>query len=241
MVPSNIDVIDVKKLQYVIFSGKREENLNNPYYELVFNFWKAGWKDVFQELNTEIKINENDFYRQNRITAIVYDEVKVISINLLADYHIDDFFKYSYFHDYTIGFYQFLKSESVKTFQCLQFLLVDPEWSSRKTGIRFGATTLSLSLKNQQQNGLDATLTLARDDVPSTSTLKKLGMETQGIGVEMHNAPVSQMYCKTSKPYHNDEVNVLSDYLWRNRKVFKNSELLKTQDRRSYDQPRARI
>lgn len=208
--------VSISPLDYVVFSGHPNAEKYSPHYRPVFNFWLAQWQKVFDQLGSNTVVDPIDFWRQDKITAIVNGD-EVVAINTLAHFTMDDVFIHPYFADYTVEFFQFLKRQNIYRFQAMQYFMVNEQWRAQITKQNFSAIMVGLSLKQQRHNQLDASITLARKDVPVTSLGKKYGMLLPVRDITMHNAPVSQLVHIKHQPFPKQDVNDAVDYLWNKR------------------------
>lgn len=181
----------------------------------LFNYWMEHWPKLVKALGSDETLHPQEFLKQQYATALLF-KGKVVGIHLLKEYSAKDFRKDPYFEPYSESFFRNLESRGVRTVIAQQYFMVDEEFSVSKTLVNFGAIIASLSLKHQSSRGIDATVTLARADIPVTSLGLKLGFE-EIERTEMHNVPVSMLACFNPKPHPKEDVWRWADHYWQNR------------------------
>lgn len=196
------------KLTYEVLRG---DFTGHPAYE----FWEYRWTELLLRLGSEQRLLPEEFLEQDKIT-VLKDGDKFVGIHLIREYDRNEFKTAKYFAGYSREFFRELEHRGVRRVQALQYFLVDEEYSVGQTLINFGAIIASLSLRHQIENGLDASITIARADIPVVSLGKKLGFEEISFST-MHNVAVGLIACFEPKPYPKDDVNFWVDYYWKRR------------------------
>ncbi len=207
---------DLQSLKYVLLPGKLEGEQEHELYDLVYCFWQDEWLRVFSAIDPNYQLDTRDFMKQKKI-CVILSHGEVVGMQTLGFFTTDDFLKDAYFKPYTVGFLQNLLEIGVKNFQSMHYFLVNEKFQPRVTGQNFAAVILGLSFKNQIEDHLDATITLARKDLAAASTARKFNMHQVGSDIEMHNVPVGQLLCLNPSPYPRQDVNQLVESLWSSR------------------------
>ncbi len=220
--------INLDEIDYVIVPGKPTLSFEGvEVYNQLYSYWKQYWQSHYQGMGEDIKVDSLDFYRQDKITALLQG-AKIISMNLLSTYNLScEMSDHPYFSSYDQEFFTRMKEEGINLVQSFQYLMVDSEWTARKTGVNFGAIIAGLSIKHQLEDNLDGGITLARSDVPSASTARKFNFEEFSNKKEMHHNPVVQMFCSKPSLYPKESVNSMVDHFWKNRKYLGTNEQIK--------------
>lgn len=229
----NKSKVVIEDLDYVVLPGQHILAENDELYNRIFKFWRTEWKRVFADIDPNFILDECDFSRQSKICAILAGD-EIVGIQTLGVHQISDFLTQSYFRPYTIEFYQNLIQHKVRNFQTMQYFLVNEHWSARATGHNFAAIVLGLSFYQQKAEGYDATITLARKDVPATSTANKFNMIQVGSNIQMHNVPVGQLLCLEPENFPRPEVTKAIETLWNKRMDY----VLKNKTEENYESVR---
>lgn len=208
---------DLKQVEYVIATG----DLKN---HRLFHYWLERWPSLVKSLGSDETLEPSEFLKQDMATALIF-QGKVVGLHLLKEYSNGAYDDDAYFLPYSTKFFCNLEKRKVKRVMAQQYFIVDDEFSVSKTLVNFGAIIASLSLRHQIDRGIDATITLARADIPVTSLGLKLGFE-EIDRTEMHNVPVSMLACFEPKPHPKEDVNRWVDYYWE-RRMFEAIEPLK--------------
>jgi hypothetical protein len=212
-------ILDMDGLEYVVVPGQNIVPECQELHGKILDFWKVEWQKVFSKIDPEYKLNTTDFLRQSKICAILSGS-EVVGLQTLGVHILSDFLEQDYFKPYTIEFFQTLNTLGVRKFQTMQFFLVSDKWGVRATGQNFAAIILGLSFNHQVAERLDATITLARKDVPASSTANKFNMNQVGANILMHNVSVGQLLCMKPGSYPRPEVCQAINSLWSKRKDY---------------------
>lgn len=209
--------VDFQHLDYVILPGpwSCDESVHT-YQQLIFRFWEQSWNEVYQNLGSHERTSPGEFTKQSAITAIL-SGVEVVALHFLR---VIDVTTSEEMDRYSPCFRNTLLKNGVRTAQTLQYYFVNSKWSPRLTGHNFSAIIAGLSFRNQTEFGVDASITLARRDLPAVSVALKFGMHIAGSALQMHNVPVAQLYACSTHPYPRADVNNAINILW-NRRVEK--------------------
>lgn len=202
--------LELAQMSYQIVTGHLSRHRS-------FQYWKEHWPQLVRSLGSGDELADSEFTMQDKATLILSRE-DIVGIHLIKTYDAKDLETHSYFSNYDDRFVDELKKRGVKRVQALQYFMVDEKFSVARTLVNFGAIIAGLSLRHQLADGLDASVTLARADIPVTSLGLKLGFEQISTRM-MHNVPVSMLACFTPQPYPKDEVNRWIDYFWARRSL----------------------
>lgn len=212
--------LELEKIRYQIVHNEVGLPVEGQrFYEKLRAYWEKSWTETFKILKSNEVLNPEDFSMQSRITALVSGD-EIVGMHLLKDYSVEDFKTHRYFANYNENFLSALNRFNVKRLQSLQYFWVDPNWSKKKTGINFAAIIGALTIKNQIDRRLDASITLARKDNASHDIACSFGLEEIDVSM-MHNVPVSQMICLKPKSFPDILVSKYSDFYWKNKIEFK--------------------
>lgn len=180
-----------------------------------FKFWRDRWTALLKQLGSDQPLYPSEFLNQDKVTVLRCGE-EIVGIHLIKEYERKEFRSAPYFTGYNRDFFSGLESRRIRRVQALQYFLVDEKWSVGNTLVNFGAIIASLSLRHQIERKLDASITIARADIPVVSLGKKLGFEELSAS-KMHNVSVGLIACFQPKPYPKDDVNFWAEYYWTRR------------------------
>ena len=99
----------------------------------------------------------------------------------------------------------------------MRYIFVGEKWRRSSKNIDYSAIILGLALKQQESEGVKASICLARTDNASSRLCQRFGMLPVGEGVFMHNVRVAQMVNTEASPYPNKFINQCIDSLWESR------------------------
>ncbi|MCM2281710.1 MAG: hypothetical protein NDI61_07675 [Bdellovibrionaceae bacterium] len=198
----------LQEIQYEIWRG-------DLYGHETHLFWKDRWGKLLRGLGTLRPLDDGEFLMQDKVTTLTY-RGEIVGMHLIKEYSRRDFRTHPYFKGYNSDFFAELERRGAWRVQALQYFIVDDAWSVAKTLVNFGAIIASLSLRHQIERHLNASITIARADIPVTSLGKKIGFEELSSSV-MHNVDVGLIACFEPKPYPKDGVNEWVDYYWSKR------------------------
>ena len=188
---NNLDEI-TKDLRYVVLKGiPNQTTENHRDYSTLYSYWKNFWNDHFKKVESNEKLDPLDFFRQEKITALMCGD-EVIGMHLYSYYHLNcKAEEHPYFNAYKPEFINELLSRDCYKIQAMQYFMVNPDWSPRRTGILYSAVLASLGLKHQENEGADCSITLARKDIGASTLAEKLNFFEVLEPIEMHNSPIA--------------------------------------------------
>jgi hypothetical protein len=224
-------------LSYVMIPGKPFSTACPPkLYSRLFNHWLEFWSNEYRAYGSNSVIDPANFYRQDCYTAIMKDDT-VVATHSMAYFDLRyDFKNFHYFTEmHRPETLNLLMAQKQNRILVQQYLMVNQEFSVRKTRLNLSAVMVMLSLKNQA--GFDGTLTAARTEVGAASVALKIGFERISEAHLVHNVPVASLFCSKPLPYRRKEENDLADILWSTRRDYTNSQRSENESQRDSRQP----
>jgi hypothetical protein len=200
--------ISLAKIRYSVFSGALFDHFT-------FNYWREKWPALISKLGQGEKLHDDEFLRQDTVTTLTLDD-RIVGIHLLSEFNRDQFRVHPYFKSFDEKFLAALDAHQVRRLQTLQYFMVDEAFSVSNTLVNFGAIIASLSLRHQVEKRLDASITLARSDIPVTSLGLKLGFE-EISKTQMHGVPVSMLACFRPVQHPKADVQAWVNFYWNHR------------------------
>jgi hypothetical protein len=191
-------------------------------YLHLFEYWKKSWTQLYSMLKSTQTLDPNDFFMQDKVTAIMHGD-QVVAMHLLKNYEKSDFAVHPYFKHYNSEFMKGLEERNVRRVQSFQFFWVDLGWSKKITGVNFSSIIGGLSLRFQKEEGLDASITIARKDIKVNETAERFGFKEIAPEGMMHNVPVALMACFQPDPPPDLQITTWCEYYWNNRTEYKST------------------
>lgn len=213
--PTKLTEDEIKKMQYFSLHQDRplssREKLLNSYLKY---YWIQNWTTYLrEELRSNDIVGEDEYNRQNRVTAVMYNN-EVVGMHLIGTYKQSDLRTHPYFAQYDEAFIADLEKRNVKNIMALQYLWVDSKWPRKRAGIHFSALMCSLSLRHHIRDNVDVTVSIARKDIIAHEIAKRVGFQEFGDVRQMHNVPVIQMAVFNPTPYPDASLENWADYFW---------------------------
>ncbi len=215
--------VQLKNIEYVVIhTSDRLSNNHQKIYNTLKKNWYTNWQNLIRsELKSDDEFSLSEFDRQDRITALILND-SIVAMHLIGRYTPSDYDSHPYFKGYSIDFLAKLKTLKLSKIQSLQYFWVDPKYSKKITGINFAAILASLSLRHHINEGIDATLTIARRDIRVHETAYQFGFEDLVEPISMHNVPVSQLIVFHPTPYPNPDVEFWAEHYWNTKNTSRN-------------------
>tara|TARA_B110001454_G_scaffold31080_1_gene30355 strand:+ start:3354 stop:4037 length:684 start_codon:yes stop_codon:yes gene_type:complete len=182
---------------------------------LFFNFWRQYWNDILDRLHISSRVDDNDFFDQQKITVIVYKN-EIVTMHLLGIANTNLQSGQRYFSRFTPQFGDFFKKNNVNRILALQYLAFSPTWQKRKETpfIYMPAVMASLSVLQQKIENVDAVVSVGRKDLGVSNSLAKMNFASCIPDGNYNNTPVSYQVSFDAKIYPKKEVKQITDDLW---------------------------
>lgn len=187
-------------------------------------YWRLFWKQLLAEINSDEGLREDELHWQNRLTYITHGK-RIVALHFIACYAMSDFATSPYAKRY-------LPQKLAKTYQqqqgyinTLQYLNVDPSYSHRKSKISFASVLMDISRLHQRELRAQKTITVARKSVGAHNLARKFGFTECCVGTK-HNVDVSIMQTEHPKRHPKQSIKEISDYLWENKNLIQEGELV---------------
>jgi hypothetical protein len=157
-------MIDQESLLYVILPGKCPPEF--PYFEKynqAYEHWKATWKRTFARRGKLDYFNAYDFLRQDFVSTIFYRD-EVVSQNLSTFFSMANPITRdtAYFWQFNELADDFFKTHEVDKILSIEYISVNPKYSTRRSGFHFSDIGVGLGLELVKHFGADATTGMPR-------------------------------------------------------------------------------
>lgn len=222
------DVIKDDSFRYTVISGSPScDSHDVRLYDDVYSFWSKLWHRTFSENQTNLTPNPDQFWRQNLIHVVTFNE-KVVSL-LCCTFFNSKYAgvrQHSYFKYYPVK----IMTEQIakNTIMTQEYLSVDPDFRKKTIGFSLGAVVIGLTLKTFERSNIDICINIARADRGVTQTLGEYGYKVSEESMSIHNTPCNVCFVhREQHPFnHPDEhISRIVNKLWASRTVLTSQHL----------------
>lgn len=184
----------------------------------LFNFWRQYWNNILDSLGIDKTISENDFFDQQKVTAIL-SKGEIVTMHLLRVANTNLPSGENYFNKFTPEFGHFFKENKVNRIMALQYLAFNPVWQKRKEVpiIYMPMVMGSLSVLQQKIENVDAVVSVGRKDLGVSNSLAKMNFTSCIPDGNYNNTPVCYQVSFNAQIYPKNEVKQITTDLWSSR------------------------
>lgn len=201
----------LNSMNYAVINGRLKcSRKKESQYDKILNFWQNYWH---QELG--IVLNPDVFHRQDKITYLERED-EVIGMHFYSYYNLHSDFYEDYFKNYPLSNLSKLLANKVQSIQTMEYLMVSPDWSLKKSGLAIAPILVSLGMKHHELEECEASITIARSDIGAISLAKKCQYTEFGDRFTLHGNPVASMICKDPRVYPNKKIEDQVQTIWGN-------------------------
>ncbi len=156
-----------KRIQGYVLPGHCPANFEAlDIYSATYRFWRGVYSDVYSKTQSLESLNTDNFYRQDEIFSLVFEQQVVGCI--LFSYHntlADSAWDLKYFHDLSPEMTAKIRSAAPRSLMLMESLTVHPEWRRSATGLPLAEILLGIAMKAFQLSGCNVLVGTPRVDV----------------------------------------------------------------------------
>lgn len=215
----------VLECEYVILDQRNSLGREAAtHQERFFQFWRSYWTEIHRSVGLEAELDDNEFFRQHKVTALVHGE-DVVAMHLLSCFQREQMASEVYFRQFDPKFQTFLETFGSKSFLTLQYLAFAPEWKKIKAKpyIYLPMAIGSLSVLHAEVEGAKAVISVARKDLGISNALAKMNFQPCIEDGVFNNTPVSYQVSRAPRVHPHPEVGSLVEFYWNNRTELNNA------------------
>ena len=179
----------IKDSKYVLIPGKMEPS--HPYFELyknVYHLWKTTWKKVFGDVGSPDHFSPDDFYRQDIIPVICYED-EPIAAHFYTLFHMENpaALDHHYFDIFPEESLMKLQQSQSKRLMSMEYLTVAPGFRKSVMGFSLAEVIGTLGVRLLKEIHYDAALGVAVKAATVDKMATKVGFDFLGRNVGRGN------------------------------------------------------
>lgn len=208
-----------KSLSYVVLRGK-PQGTEKGWHDRAYLFWKRFWTQVLRENGTTETVRADEFLRQDRVTCLAFgDRIVAMHAYTFFDLRYLATRDHAYFKRYTEKFFRELERRGVSRVMTMEFFSVEPEWRGSRVGVSLASVLAGLGLKIAREEGVQATISIARTDIGAAKIGHEYGAVSLDTGVNVFNTPCDLVafFPELIHDHADPVVNDLVSHFWRER------------------------
>lgn len=207
-----------KEIQYCVLPGRYSGSAHRSLYSDLYRFWRVSWAKAFFEINKQVSLPVNEFFRHEEVTCLTYKN-SVVACALIGYFDIDNpvHLEHQYFENYPEEVLHKIKSLSnsmpVFTFG---YLAIDPTY--RKDHM-LADIIVGLAVRRIQESENPLMITYTRNSRKTNDLGYRLGAKAIAKNHIANGESSDFIYFDSSSMQtvlHNEAINQIND-LWRRR------------------------
>ncbi len=216
VVPVQSDKID--NLSYILFPAKALGTFpQQKLYQYAYAYWRDFWREFYSSQESPEGFRTDEFYRQNMVAGLFQgDEVVAVHTYTFFDLRYTATQEHSYFSLYSELDLQRLKTLGLNQVMTMEFMAMNPAFRKSVVGISLAEVMVACGVHILRAAGLDASITIAREDYKVPEFARRVGFKTLRAGLSRHHCPCELMYLPLNDLVQNlsPEVQHYVQYFW---------------------------